>query len=193
MAQLMRGGESFGFPIAAVSAPKVADLSPFASIDESALLAYRDADGGCGCKTGCEGRCQKCRGKDRPCTWRCSCKGRCSNRRQLPPPQGFTASELQSLPLNEIVLRLKPRDIEYFAARHTTLCHCATQIVLCLPSAAVGCWYCSRFGERRLPTELQGRALPLYSTPDSGGTDLKRLPERWADVVSGHGAEYFQD
>ena len=193
MAQYMRGGESFGFPIEAVSAPKVTDLSPFASIDESALLAYRDEAGGCSCKTGCESRCRKCRGTGRPCTWRCACKGRCSNRQALPPPQGFTASELRDLPLDEIVLRLTPRDIEYFASRHATLCHYATQIVLCPPSAAAACWYCSRFGERRLPAELQGRALPLYSTPNESGTDWKRLPERWADVLAGRGGEYFQD
>ena len=193
MVQYMCGGESFGFPIAAVSAPKVTDLSSFASIDEAALLAYRDAAGGCGCKTGCESRCQKCRANGRPCTWRCTCKGRCSNRQALPLPQGFTAAELRSLPLDQIVLRLAPCDIEYFASRHTTLCHYATQLVLCPPSTADSCWYCSRFGERRLPAELQGRALPLYSTPNAEETDWKRLPERWADVVAGHGAEYSED
>ena len=172
IAKYMSGGKSFGFPIAAVSAPRVADLSPFVRIDESVLLAYRDAAGGCGCKTGCEGRCQKCRTKGRPCTWRCACKGHCSNRQALPPPQGFSASELRSLPLEQIVLRLAPCDIEYFAARHSTLCHYVTQLVLCPLSAAAACWYCSRFGERRLPAELQGCALPLYSTPDAAGTDL---------------------
>eukprot|EP00966_Prymnesium_polylepis_P321831 7378120-Prymnesium_polylepis.1 len=29
--------------------------------------------------------------------------------------------------------------------------------------------------------------------PDSAGADWKRLPERWADVVAGCGAEYFSD
>jgi hypothetical protein len=189
----MSGGESFGFPITAVSAPKVSDLSPFASIDETKLLEYRDEAGGCSCKTGCEGRCQKCRAKARPCTWRCACKGLCSNRQALPPPEGFTAAELRSLPLDQIVLRLTPRDIEFFATRHSKLCHYATQLMLCPPSTAAKCWYCVRFGERRLPAELQGRALPLYSTPDSAGTGWKRLPERWADVMAGRGTEYFQD
>ena len=193
MAQYMSGGESFGFPIVAVTAPKVSDLSAFASIDEASLLAYRDADGGCGCKTGCEGRCQKCRAKGRPCTWRCACKGRCSNRQALPPLQGFSASELRTLPLDQIVMRLSPRDIEYFAARHATLCHYSTQLVLCSPAAAATCWYCRRFGKRRLPAELHGRALPLYSTPNAAGSDWKRLPERWADVVAGRGAEYFDN
>ena len=193
MAKYMSGGESFGFPILAVSAPKVADLSVFATINEAELIAYRDADGGCGCKTGCEGRCQKCRAKGRPCTWRCACKGSCTNQQALPPPQGFTAAQLASLPLIQIVLRLTPRDIEYFASRHATLIHYATQIVLCAPSVAPSCWYCSRFGERRMPAELQGRALPLYSTANTAGSDWRRLPERWADVRAGRGAEYSQD
>lgn len=200
MAKYMSAGESFGFPIVAVSAPRVSDLSPFASIDEAALLAYREEAGGCSCKTGCAaganggpGRCQKCRGHGRPCTWRCACKGRCANHLPLPRPEGVSTADLSSLSLDQIVLRLTPRDIEFFAARHGTFCHYSTQIVLCPPATAASCWYCSRFGERRLPLELQGRALPLYSTPNPQATDWTRLPARWAEVVAGRGKEYFED
>lgn len=33
----------------------------------------------------------------------------------------------------------------------------------------------------------------IYSTPDVERTEWKRLPERWADVMAGRGAEFFKD
>ena len=66
--------------------------------------------------------------------------------------------------LSEIVAKLTPRDIEYFASQHGCFLHYATMLKLCDPSVASGCWYCSRFGLRLLPLDLQVHFLPLYPT-----------------------------
>ena len=90
-----------------------------------------------------------------------------------------------TLPLPEIVMRLTPRDVEFFAAKHGRFQHYGTQFALCSEEKAASCWYCSRFPARRLPRALRGRFLPLGTVPNAAGDDWKRLSERWSDVVSG--------
>ena len=74
---------------------------------------------------------------------------------------------------------------ELFASKHGRFQHYYTQFALCSVIKAASCWYCSRYGSRRLPEELRGQFLPLGTEPNAAGDDWKRLPERWADVGSG--------
>jgi hypothetical protein len=103
-----------------------------------------------------------------------------------------TAEQLDTLPLSAIVLRLTPRDIEFFVSKHSNLTHYNTQIKLCRVADAADCWYCSRFGERHLPAELQTLGFfPLYSQVQ--GDSWMRLPARRAAVLRGEGAIFFSD
>ena len=54
------------------------------------------------------------------------------------------------------------------------------------------CWYCSRFGLRLLPIELQRHFLPLYPTvgPDGQFTPFAR---RWEETLAGGGQAYISD
>lgn len=63
---------------------------------------------------------------------------------------------------------------------------------LCDPAVAEACWYCSRFGPRLLPIDLQRHFLPLYPVV---GDDGKLVPfaKRWADTLAGNGAAYISD
>eukprot|EP00966_Prymnesium_polylepis_P295954 6835624-Prymnesium_polylepis.1 len=71
---------------------------------------------------------------------------------------------MQTLPLEDIVLWLTPSDIEYFATAHGCFLHYVTMLKLCKPTVAANCWYCSRFGTRLLPTDLQEHFLLVYPT-----------------------------
>ena len=66
---------------------------------------------------------------------RCKCKG-CANPIPFPPPEKVSTVELRMLPLPQIVAKLTPRDIEYFASRHGCFLHYATMLKLCDPAAA---------------------------------------------------------
>lgn len=162
MAAALDGAQAFGFPITTHVPPVPSKLSRFASIDEPALKEYRDAAGGCGCvKTDCSGRqCRSCLTAGRPCTFRCKCRGTCGNPTPLPAPEKLSAAELDSLPLEEIVLKMTPRDVEFFAAKHGVFLHYGFSLKLCSaedPSSR--CWYfhlrrrhgrrCRRSGWRR--------------------------------------------
>eukprot|EP00966_Prymnesium_polylepis_P330957 7386549-Prymnesium_polylepis.3 len=167
MAQYLHGEEAFGFPMTATTVPATGTFSEFCEIDEEGLKTYRDTSGGCGCKTGCNTmRCSKCLAAGRPCTWRCACKGKCTNapKQKLPKPVGISSTDLETLPLDEIVKRLEWSDVEMWAAKHRVFTHYVTQFVLCSPANEKDCWYCRRFGSRRLPAELHGRPLPFHNT-----------------------------
>ena len=187
MVRELHGEEAFGFPIHAVTLPEPGTYSPFCEIDEAQMKDYLKRNGGCGCTTGCTTLCRSCKHKGRPCTWRCRCKGACGNTTPLPKPEKLSDGELLTLPLDQIVMRLTPQDVEFWASKHGRMQHYATQFRLCAPgAAAASCWYCSRFDEaegRRLPAELHGRFWPFGTAPNAAGTDWKRLPERWGDVV----------
>mmetsp|Transcript_55957 Transcript_55957/g.124926 ORF Transcript_55957/g.124926 Transcript_55957/m.124926 type:complete len:222 (-) Transcript_55957:27-692(-) len=127
----------------------------------------------------------------RPCTWRCKCKG-CTNPTPFPPPQNLSALELQTLPLPDIIARLTPRDIEYFASQHGCLLHYATMLKLCDPDVASNCWYCSRYGQRLLPISLQRHFLPLYPTVGSDGT-FTPFAKRWEETLANKGQAYISD
>jgi len=192
MREYLDGSEAFGFPVAAFVPPKPTDLSAFAQIDETALKDYRDDAGGCGCKTGCCGaRCRSCYTQGRPCTWRCKCTG-CTNPIRFPTPAKVSPTELQTLPLQEIIARLTPRDVEYFASQHGRFAHYGTMIKLCDPAVASSCWYCSRFGTRLLPLELQQHFLPLYPTVGDNG-EFTRFAKRWEETCAGRGQAYTSD
>mgnify|MGYP002631234970 CR=1 FL=1 len=199
MCQYLDGSEALNFPVAAFVPPKPSALSPFATIDERAFTEYRNEAGGCTCKTGCSGgRCRSCfnfkeglRTCPRPCTWRCKCKG-CTNPTPFPPPQNLSALELQTLPLPDIIARLTPRDIEYFASQHGCLLHYATMLKLCDPDVASNCWYCSRYGQRLLPISLQRHFLPLYPTVGSDGT-FTPFAKRWDETLANKGQAYISD
>lgn len=184
MVGYLDGQEAFGFRITATTVPEPGAFSAFCEVDEKGISEYLESSGGCGCATGCVvSRCRSCAGQNRPCTWRCKCKGRCSNNTRSPLPERW--NEIKTLPLAQIVMRLTPRDIEFFAAKHGRFQHYFTQFALCPEDEAASCWYCSRFGARSLPTEMRGKFLPLGTVPNAAGDDWKRLPERWADVLSG--------
>ena len=100
--------------------------------------------------------------------------------------------ELQQLSLEQIVARLTPRDVEYFASRHGCFLHHATMLKLCDPASASSCWYCSRFGQRLLPHELQQHFLPLYPTVGPDGT-FTAFAERWRETLAGRGGAYRSD
>ena len=184
MVGYLDGEEAFGFRITATMVPEPGSFSAFCEVDEKGITEYFESSGGCGCATGCVGdRCRSCFGQNRPCTWRCKCKGQCFNGTPSPLPERW--DEIKTLPLDQIVMRLTPRDIEFFASKHGRFQHYFTQFALCPEDEVASCWYCSRFGARRLPTEMRGKFLPLGTVPNAAGDDLKRLPERWADVQRG--------
>lgn len=195
MVQYLDGQEAFGFPITATTVPQPKEFSAFCEVDEQGISDYLEDSGGCGCTTGCSlaSRCRGCVGQNRPCTWRCKCKGQCFNRIQPPLPENWDA--IKDLPLAQIVMQLTPRDIEFFTSKHGRFQHYYTQFALCPEDEAASCWYCSRFGARRLPTEMRGKFLPLGTVPNAAGDDWKRLPERWADVQNGAACAkaYFTD
>jgi hypothetical protein len=82
------GARAWGRPMHAFTGSKSE------SIDDEAILKYRDQSGGCSCKGDCSTkRCGKCHAKNVPCTFRCACKGKCKNPSPTPELQGVTAAE----------------------------------------------------------------------------------------------------
>ena len=194
MQKHLDGSVALDFPVSAFVSPKPDQLSDFAKIDEKAFLDYRGDAGGCGCKTGCTtSRCRSCYKEGRPCTWRCKCVD-CKNPLPFPPPEKLSSSQLQTLPLDQIVAMLTPRDIEYFATRHGKFLHYATMLKLCPKDSreCASCWYCSRFGQRLLPPELQKHFLPVYPTVGSTG-EFTPFATRWEETLAGRGQAYVSD
>ena len=138
-------------------------------------------------------RCRSCYKEGRPCTWRCKCVD-CKNPLPFPPPEKLSSSQLQTLPLDQIVAMLTPRDIEYFATRHGKFLHYATMLKLCPKDSreCASCWYCSRCGQRLLPPELQKHFLPVYPTVGSTG-EFTPFATRWEETLAGRGQAYVSD
>ena len=150
------GARAWGRPMHAFTGSKSE------SIDDEAILKYRDQSGGCSCKGDCSTkRCGKCHAKNVPCTFRCACKGKCKNPSPTPELQGVTAAERASLTPLQISYKLTPQDWEFFAVKHALICRYTLQFKLCTDTS---CWYCPHHNRIKNLTYL-----PYYSVPNGQG------------------------
>ncbi|GAQ80475.1 hypothetical protein KFL_000550065 [Klebsormidium nitens] len=175
---------AFEREIKAVVPPPPQSSSPFVYIDHEAFESYRKSsgEGGCGCQTEdrcSSARCRKCWDQGLPCTKRCKCQGKCGNPHLMPLPEDLACYPVENralVSLEEIVAQLTPRDVEFWALKHGRFRHYWFQYKLCDLAEAESCWYCSRFGERQIPTLS---FFPIVSVPDGEGkyVDLKERAE----------------
>ena len=123
--------------VLAIASRPIEGCTGKAHVPEQQFLQEKtSATGGCGCTAGDKcttSRCRKCFGEGVPCTFKCGCKGLCGNpfNLQLPLPEKISADEMAGMPLDNIIAKLTPRDMEYFVMKHGLVLYYSLQFKLC--------------------------------------------------------------
>ena len=171
---------AWGRPIHSFVPPLPEECSADVAIPEVHLNDYRNSGlGGCGCQSGCQSACRSCWLKTLPCTFRCKCGEGCKNALPSPALEKVSPEEMKTLALADIVARLTPRDIEFFASAHSHIVKYSLQIKLC---SSKTCWFCTRVSGKRLD-DLDW--FPVYNMVKSPGSlrDGVWMPDEWFTLL----------
>ena len=154
----INAGYAYDKEMSACIPPTPGDCDEHLAIDDEGLEAHRAEQGACTCQVRANGTrcavsasggtsCKKCAGNDPPlpCSFRCKCSGNCDNPTPLPAPSKLSEEELATLPLEDMVLKLTPQDVEFWAVKHGCLLWYSLQFKLCKEEDRASCWYCSRY------------------------------------------------